>query len=500
MAVQFATDVPAISAFDNRMRQSEQNRAARLQNEQAQYSYNAQTGVDQAVRDAYTQSSMPQPMQAPVQSQAPMASPAQLQQPQAAGLPTPPAPSGIRMQAPVAPQQAQSQPTQDNIASYLPPSVAGQQAQTQLQPQPQGVKQPAATGTQPILSPLDTPQFTQILQQKLASIPGGGAQIMALKKERDSQISKIFEMIGNGNGEEARYFAQQAGVNIPQQFFANADLARGMAFSQKAYPDEPDKGQRFFIAYTSTQGDMSTKVQAGMASAGQPTSASMRQLQNSMALAQYQNTLTKPVLMTGQGGEAFTVNAADGTARPVMMTGQDGRQESFKPTSGINMRGAGGAAAKRFINVNGNLVDTQRTDASGNPLIVVAKGADQADSMRKIFDSLRRNDPGGDPIEQQAMAVEMAQSFKSGTAMQKPAQKSWLGSMFGGSNSGSDQQKPQTVETNPNTQQFVPAQQQSQPVGGETGQQVDVVGPNGETGTIDASELKDALANGWRTK
>jgi hypothetical protein len=497
MAVQFATDVPAISAFDNRMRQSEQNRASRLQNAQAQYNYDAQTGADRAVREAYTQaSSLPQPMQAPTQTQAPMAASSQLQQPQSGGIPTPPTPSQIRMQTPPVAQEP-AQVNQGNVASYLPSGAAGQPSQPQQPMQAQAAQQ----AQQPILSPLDTPQFTQILQQKLASIPGGGAQIMALKKERDVQIAKIFEMIGNGNGEEARYFAQQAGVNIPQQFFANADLARGMAFSQKAYPDEPDKGQRFFVAYTSTQGDMSAKVQAGMASAGPPTSASMRQLQNSMALAQYQNTLAtnKPVLMTGNGGGAYTVNAASGEATPVMTRGENGQQEAFRPTSGPNMRGAGGSAAKRFINVSGNLVDTQRTDANGNPLVVVDKNSNTSEASRKIFDSLRRNDPGADPIEQQAMAVEMAQAFKSGTQLQKPEQKSWLGRMFGGNESVSDQQKPQTVQTNPNQQQFVPAQQQPQPIGDAT-RQIDVVGPNGETGTIDASELNDALANGWRKK
>jgi hypothetical protein len=152
---------------------------------------------------------------------------------------------------------------------------------------------PAQPGTTTQLSPFDTPQFNADLQRKLATIPGAGAQLMAMKKERDTQISKILEMASNGDIDVARHLAQQNGLQIPEQFYQNGDLARAVSLSSKAYPDEPDKGQVFFQTYIETPGSMQEKMNAGLNAAGRPTPASVRTLQNAMALAQYKDELKK---------------------------------------------------------------------------------------------------------------------------------------------------------------------------------------------------------------
>lgn len=134
-------------------------------------------------------------------------------------------------------------------------------------------------------SPFDSPEYQRQINNHLATMPNGGLALQQIKKERDAKIGQVMEQIANGHIDEAKFVAQQNGLNIPDSVYGSADVARGLSLAQKAYPDEPDKGQAFYQAFTAAQGDLGARVQAGMAAGGTPTPAGQRELRNAIALA-----------------------------------------------------------------------------------------------------------------------------------------------------------------------------------------------------------------------
>lgn len=223
-------------------------------------------------------------------------------------------------------------------------------------------------------SPFDTPEFTQRLNDQLATIPGGGAKLYEIKKERDGQISKLLEMVGNGNVDEARYLAQQNGLQIPDNLYGNGEVARAMAFSHKAYPDEPNKGQVFFQSFMGTQGDLTQKVNAAIAKAGRPTTAQERELSKSIALAKFNLAHQSDKGQTFQGADGGLYSVRNNQAAPI--TGPDGQPFQAKAGPGI---GSG--------NNNNNRINLIKTYAStiagqtmnGDPVAIIKQATGLAD-------------------------------------------------------------------------------------------------------------------------
>lgn len=239
----------------------------------------------------------------------------------------------------------------------------------------QAVQQPAAqaNGTTPMqlpqASPFDSAQFQQNLAARLAALPGnlGAQQLMQIKSQRDATIGSVMQMIENGHSDEARFTAQRNGLNIPEQFYQNSDLAAGMNYASKAYPEDPDKGQAFFQSFMATPSTTPTaqRVQQAMADAGPPTSQGQKELNKALALGRG-NYMT-----AGRG--VVNLNPITHVATPY--TEPTGAALSGVIT-GYGMHTPASAAARRFMNVGGQLVDTQQLDGQGRPSIVVPKNAD----------------------------------------------------------------------------------------------------------------------------
>lgn len=248
-----AGDNPTAGAFAATAKNLQTARAEDFRQGQLEKDVASKDAIDLAIR----QSAMPAPV--PTQSQ-----------------PSPQQPVG---QAPAAQPAVAAAPA---MASASPAFTAAPPATTYS-----GQPMPSANPASVQLSPFDTPEFTANLQRRLASTPGGGTMLLQMRKERDAQIASVLEMVANGNGEAARFLAKQNGLNIPDVMFQNADVARGMTLAQKAYPDEPQKGQMFFQSFIATPGGLQEKVNAGMRAGGAPTTAAQRQLNNSIALLQW---------------------------------------------------------------------------------------------------------------------------------------------------------------------------------------------------------------------
>ena len=201
-------------------------------------------------------------------------------------------PSLLAMAGIPQPQIAQAQP-QTSVQPNIQPQ---DQSQGAVQAAPQSTQAQTATPAQssgdlsPILSQWDAPIFTKNLVQKLAQIPNGSAKIMELKAQRDQEIQKVLTMAAAGDTEAAKYLAKSNGLNIPEAVFSDTNVSSAMALAGKAYPKDPDKAQKFFHAYMSSQGNSRDKAMAAMTVAGPPTSEDTRKLMNDIALLEWKRS------------------------------------------------------------------------------------------------------------------------------------------------------------------------------------------------------------------
>lgn len=395
-----------MNAFQDTTNFIQNNKNQRFQLEQQQQQELERRAVDAAIRNAYTQSRQPvatpqsmlneqavggstpapiqgvqrQQLDAPagyVQQTAPMSGIEQVSA--KAPVPAPMTPQNFQeMLARTAaqPAGAQATPSYQPIleravgeASSPPPTPVNQQVSQsavptykQIDPQTQQRAQP-----QQQMTSLSGQSYNQALSQNLANTPGGGALLDKAQAQQDKDIASVLEMAANGHVEEARYVAQQRGIQIPEEILGNADMSRAMSMANTAYPAEPDKGQKFFMAFIQGSGTTRDRVLAGIRAAGPPDNASQRALANSIALADYNAKNKPPVQYIGPDG--VLTNVAGGTATPVV----DQNGQPFKPTTGAGGKSLGGSSSsRRFVAVAGTgLVDTM---AEGGPKVIVPAG------------------------------------------------------------------------------------------------------------------------------
>lgn len=387
------TDNPVTSAFDARTAQLEADRANRLKLQQAEEEAQKNRAIDQAIRESF------QPGAGLGTGSEQQASAIAQQQVEA--------PS----QAPITPVSAVAPiPTQEAQPQRVSPSATGQS--------PSPIRQ--ASSVQPIsgatqtaeLSPFDTPEFTANLAKRLATIPGAGQRILEMKKERDTLIGNVLEKAANGEVDLAKYEAKRNGLNIPEEFYSNGDFARAMSLANKAYPDEPDKGQVFVRAFLNSQGDVQSRALVALKSAGKPTNAGQRSLANSIALAKFNAEQKKqqPEFFQGQDQALVTVTP-EGVVNPIKTA--DG--QPFKPIAGKGVaRSTTSAAQPKVISTATNGV-LWVNPATGESKQIVAPGQRLSDSemalriYEKLSDAVIQK---GTPEEIMAKAKEMAASLK----------------------------------------------------------------------------------------
>lgn len=118
---------------------------------------------------------------------------------------------------------------------------------------------------------------------------------MAAEKQRDADMHTVFKYAGDGLIEEAKYFAQQKGIQVPEQVYSNATFAKGLDMAGSIYGDDPERAQIFTEAFMRSEGDLQSKFAAGIQVAGKPMSASDRDFQNFIRKEQWK-------LRNGGGG------------------------------------------------------------------------------------------------------------------------------------------------------------------------------------------------------
>lgn len=271
----------------------------------------------------------------------------------------------------------------------LPPSPAPQQMAMATQAAPAA----SVTPNLPTASPFDTPQFQQSLAAHLAALPGnlGAQELMKIKTQRDASISNVMQMIENGHSDEARFTAQRNGLQIPDQFYQNSDLAAAMNYGSKAYADDPDKGQAFVQAYMQAPPGTPTaqRVQSAMQQVGAPTSQGQKELNKALALGRG-NYMT-------QGGGIVNLNPLTHQATPYTTPGG---ADLTGVTAGYGMHpaAAGHQAVTsnglKIMNVGGRVVSV---DPNGKTTVMLDKATSPEQEIFSITKSIMQGQIKPDP-------------------------------------------------------------------------------------------------------
>lgn len=130
------------------------------------------------------------------------------------------------------------------------------------------------------------------------------------QKRKDDDFHKVVQYAGDGFVEEARYFAQQKGMQVPETIFTNATFSKGLALAGSLYPDDPARAQEFTKAFMNTDGDYASRMNMAINTVGKPMSVSDRDFQDFVRKEQWK-------IKNGVGGGSSTggFNLSPGQSR-----------------------------------------------------------------------------------------------------------------------------------------------------------------------------------------
>lgn len=148
-----------------------------------------------------------------------------------------------------------------------------------------------------------------------------------LQRQKDNDMLKVFEFAGDGQVNEAKYYAQTKGLEIPQEIYSNADFAKGLTLAGKIYGDDPVAAQKFTTAWVQNPtGDFQTRLAAAQQAAGKAIDPNDREYQRKIQFEMWK--------MKNIPKDPFTLNPGetryDGTGKPMASTPPKPPVDRFK--------------------------------------------------------------------------------------------------------------------------------------------------------------------------
>lgn len=125
-----------------------------------------------------------------------------------------------------------------------------------------------------------TNNVAQAYEARTGQLQKQHADEAAAQRQKDNDMLKVFEFAGDGQVNEAKYYAQTKGLEIPEEIYSNADFAKGLTLAGKIYGDDPVAAQKFTTAWIQNpQGDFQTRLAAAQGAAGKPIDPNDREYQ-----------------------------------------------------------------------------------------------------------------------------------------------------------------------------------------------------------------------------
>lgn len=204
---------------------------------------------------------------------------------------------------------------------------------------------------------------------------------MEKERQSDADTLKVFEFAAGGHVNEARYLAQQKGLQVPDEVFSNADLAQGLSLAGKIYGDDKAAAQKFTMAWMQNPGDMNTRIAAAQKAAGVATNPEDRTLNRQIALEKWKienkvgdgadrsfslspgqirydaagNIVAQAPAETDQGRQKFVQDALSSALSNPALTAEDARAAALE-ASGLYDQIVGGGAQTQPTQASPGLV------------------------------------------------------------------------------------------------------------------------------------------------
>ena len=178
---------------------------------------------------------------------------------------------------------------------------------------------------------------------------------------KDADMHQVFKYAGDGYVNEARYLAQQKGLQVPEEVFGDAVFAKGLSLAGDLYRDDPEAAQRYALAFRSGQGDLASRHNAALQAGGKPVSADDREFNNYVRKAQW-DIKNKP-----RGGtdsdNPFTLTPGqtryDASGKIIAQAADNGEYEAF---------------AKAYnAGISSGMMNPEQAKAAGDEAVLVYK-------------------------------------------------------------------------------------------------------------------------------
>lgn len=131
------------------------------------------------------------------------------------------------------------------------------------------------------------------------------AALQADQDRKNNVFKQALSYAGDGYFNEAKYFAQQNGIDVPDEMLQNSAFSKGMANAMELYDDDPEAAMRYAQGFSSAQGDLMTRHAAGFAAGGKPRNKDDREI----ALYERKKQLDARYKPAGAEGNGFSLSA-----------------------------------------------------------------------------------------------------------------------------------------------------------------------------------------------
>lgn len=110
-------------------------------------------------------------------------------------------------------------------------------------------------------------------------------QLDQKQAQQDRDMVEAFKLAGDGHVDEAKWYANQRGLQIPDEIIKNGDMSKGLALGGQIYGDDKQAIHKFSTAWIGSYGqDFDSRMKAAYSAAGVPIDPTDRKIQQMIKL------------------------------------------------------------------------------------------------------------------------------------------------------------------------------------------------------------------------
>jgi hypothetical protein len=109
----------------------------------------------------------------------------------------------------------------------------------------------------------------QSFEARTGALQKQHADEAAVQRQKDDDTLKVFEFAADGKVDEARLYARNKGIVVPEEIITNADFSKGLTLAGNLYSEDPAAAQKFTTAWMQNRNsDFQTRMAAAQSAGG----------------------------------------------------------------------------------------------------------------------------------------------------------------------------------------------------------------------------------------